>query len=88
MNNEIDVILSKHLISLDDIGTEEVSVKYGNRRQAFAEIVDAAEKYGKLLVISTNLDKTAIVEKYGERVFDRLVAVTKRVEFKGKSLRK
>lgn len=37
MNRDIDLALSKHILSLDDIGTEELSVKYGERRLAFAK---------------------------------------------------
>lgn len=88
MNSNIDEVLNKHILSLDDIGTEELSVNYGNKRLAFAEIMDATEKHGKLIIISTNLNKEEIIKRYGERVFERIIATTKRVEFKGKSLRK
>ena len=87
MNRNLDEVLTKHIISLDDIGTEEVSMQYGNRRFAFAEVMDAAEKYGKLVVISTNLCRDEIVRRYGERVFERIISMTRRIEFKGKSLR-
>jgi DNA replication protein DnaC len=88
MNKNIDDVVKRPIVSLDDIGTEEVSVSYGNRRLAFGEIMDAAEKYGKLVIVSTNLRADDIVARYGERVFDRIVATTKRIEFKGNSLRK
>lgn len=87
MNRNLDEVLTKHIISLDDIGTEEVSMQYGNRRFAFAEVMDAAEKYGKLVIISTNLSRDEIVRRYGERVFERIISMTRRIEFKGKSLR-
>lgn len=87
MNSRLDEVLSKHIISLDDIGTEELSVSYGNKRLAFAEIIDAVEKYGKLVIVSTNLGKQQIIDRYGERIFDRIISTTKRIEFKGKSLR-
>lgn len=88
MNAEIDQVKSNHLIYIDDIGTENVSIKYGERRMAFSEIVDEAEKKGKLLIITTNLSLEEIAQKYGERTMDRLVAITKRVKFIGESLRK
>lgn len=94
INSNIDEVLKKHILSLDDIGTEELSVNYGNKRLAFAEIMDAAEKYGKLIIISTNLKKQGhsktrgIIDTYGERVFERIIATTKRVAFQGESLRK
>ncbi len=88
MNKKIDEVLKKHIISLDDIGTEELTVSYGNKRLAFAEIMDAAEKYGKMIIISTNLSDQQIADRYGWRVMERIIATTKRVLFSGKSLRK
>lgn len=88
MNKDVDLVLSKHIISLDDIGTEEISIKYGERRMAFAEIMDAAEKHGKLVIVSTNLSEDDLRERYGDRVLDRIKAITTRVLFKGESLRK
>lgn len=88
MNAKIDEVLKKYLISLDDIGTEELSVNYGNKRLAFAEIMDSVEKHGKLVIVSTNLKKDAIIERYGERIYDRIISTTHRIEFKGNSLRK
>lgn len=88
MNKDVDLVLSKHIISLDDIGTEEISIKYGERRMAFSEIMDAAEKHGKLVIVSTNLSEDDLRERYGDRVLDRIKAITTRVLFKGESLRK
>lgn len=87
MNRNINEVLKKHLIALDDIGTEDISVSYGNKRLAFAEVIDAAEKQGKLVIISTNLKGNEIIERYGQRVMERIVSTTRRIEFKGKSLR-
>lgn len=88
MNADIDEVKSKHIIYIDDVGTENVSIKFGERRLAFPEIVDEAEKKGKLLIITTNLSLDELAQKYGERTMDRLVAITKRVKFVGNSLRK
>ena len=88
MNADIDAVKAKHIIYIDDIGTENLSVKFGEKRLAFCEIVDEAEKRGKLLMLTTNLSLDEISQKYGERTMDRLVAITTRVKFKGESLRK
>ncbi len=88
MNNQIDEIKNQRLISLDDIGTETIVNNFGNKRNAFAEIMDNAEKTGQLVIISTNLGKEQLIEKYGDRVFDRILATTKRVVFRGESLRR
>ena len=87
MNADIDRALSRHILALDDIGTEEQSVKWGERRMAFAEIMDAAEKRGKLVIISTNLGEADIRERYGDRILDRIRSTTARVLFHGESLR-
>lgn len=88
MNRDIDHVLTKHIISIDDIGTEEQSVKFGERRMAFAEVMDAAEKQNKLVVVSTNLSVDEIRKRYGDRVLERIVSTTCDVLFEGKSLRK
>ena len=87
MNRKLDEVLRRRLIGLDDVGTEDVLNDYGNRRQAFAEVVDAAEKYGKLLIVSSNLGKKELLEYYNVRVYERVIATTKRIEFRGGSLR-
>ena len=87
MNNNPDEVLIKKNIVLDDIGTEDISVSYGNRRSVFSEVIDSAEKYGKLLIVTTNLNRSQIIEKYGNRVSDRIISTTKQIEIKGESLR-
>lgn len=88
MNNDIDEILKRKLIMLDDIGTEDIMVRYGEKRLAFAEIVDMAEKQSKLLIVTSNLNADELRVKYGERVIDRIKGTMHRVLFKGSSLRK
>lgn len=88
MNADIDAVKGKHIIYIDDVGTENMSVKYGEKRLAFCEIVDEAEKRGKLLILTTNLSLDEISKKYGERTMDRLVGITSLVKFQGNSLRK
>ena len=88
LNKDIDIVLTQHQIYIDDIGIEDMSVNYGEKRLTFAEIVDEAEKKGKLLIITTNLDTKEIEEKYGTRTIDRLRAITKSITLSGKSFRK
>lgn len=88
LNADLDAVKQKHIIYVDDIGTEFLSVKYGEKRLSFAELVDEAEKKGKLLIITTNLSLSELQQKYGERTVDRLRAITTPVVFKGDSLRK
>lgn len=87
LNQKIDEILAKHIIYIDDIGVESMVNSYGNKRIPFAELCDAAEKQGKLLMLSTNLSMTELEEKYGSRTIDRLRAITTPIVFRGSSLR-
>lgn len=88
INNKADKILKNKIIVIDDIGRENLLNSYGNKRWVFPEIVDAAERQGKLLILTTNLDPKHLAEKYDDRTMDRLRALTKIVPFTGKSLRK
>lgn len=87
MNARADELMEYHLLSIDDVGVEEKANLYGNKRMLFPELVDAAEKKGRLLIISTNLDVSELSLKYGDRTIDRLRAITKFVPFSGESLR-
>lgn len=80
-------LLYCHILSIDDVGAEPLAVDYGNKAYVFPEVVDAAEKRGKLLLITSNLSSEEIIAKYGIRTFDRLRGICKVVLFKGKSLR-
>ncbi len=88
LNKKIDEILKLHIIYIDDIGTEDNLNSYGNKRMPFAELCGAAEKNGKLLILTTNLSIDELTQRYGDRVVDRLIATTKAVPFTGDSLRK
>lgn len=83
-----DEILAKHIIYIDDVGTESVSNIYGNKRLPFSELCDLAEQKGKLLLLTTNCDVAHLREKYGERTVDRLRAITRYIPFTGASLRR
>lgn len=88
LNTKPDDIINKHIIYIDDIGTEGLSNVYGNKRIPFCELCDAVEQNGKLLMCSTNLTVDELKEKYGIRTVDRLRATTKYIPFFGDSLRK
>jgi len=88
LNLSIDEVLEKKIVSIDDLGTESILNDYGNKRLPIAELLDTAEQKGKLLIISTNLDGAEIKNRYGSRVLERIISTTKRIEFKGDSLRR
>ena len=82
-----DSILRCNFVSVDDVGTEDFTNNYGARRCAFAELVDSAEKDGKIVIATTNLNKKQLAEKYGDRTVDRIRSSFNCVLFKGDSLR-
>ena len=86
--NKADLVLSKKLISIDDVGTEEVYFNFGEKRLLFAELMDLVEKESKLIIITTNLSAGELISKYGERVMDRIMATTRRIAFDGESFRR
>jgi DNA replication protein DnaC len=88
MNNDLDFLLNKKILVIDDIGTEEQKIVFGERRWAFPELLDNAEKEKNILILTSNLDADAIQKKYGIRSRDRVKAICKIVVFKGESLRK
>lgn len=87
INTNLDKLIHRRLIALDDIGREDVKSEYGTYRSAFAEIMDAAEKNNNLVIASTNLDQNALKDKYGVRTLDRIVSTMTRIPINGKSYR-
>jgi DNA replication protein DnaC len=89
LNKIPDEIISKHIVCLDDIGCESKdTVIYGQHRQPLGELLDAAEKNGKLIIATSNLNGRELLDRYGDRTLDRLKALTKRINFNGDSFRK
>ena len=88
LKSNFNEIISKKLISLDDIGTEEMINDWGNKREPFAEIMDIVEKKSKLIIVTSNETEEKLISRYGVRILDRIKSTTIRVLFKGESLRK
>lgn len=77
------------IIALDDVGTEPDANVFGEHHCYFSELVDECERKQKLLLVSTNLNKQELTDRYQLRTFDRLTAITRRVFFtEGDSFRK
>lgn len=82
-----DEMLRKNYLVLDDVGVEQRYNDYGTERNTLDEIVDNAERHGYLLILTTNLTKKEMIEKYGERTMDRLNKITKTIVYEGNSFR-
>lgn len=87
LKTKFDEVVRYKIIAIDDVGTEEVLVNFGNKTDIFSEIMDMAEKKSKLVIVTSNYQKEQLVERYGLRVLDRIIATTFRVKFTGKSFR-
>lgn len=72
---------------IDELGVEPLINDYGEKYEGFNRIVNAAERYLRPLFISTNLTEEQLLQRYGERTFDRLTRLCRVVEFRGESLR-
>ena len=81
-------VFYSHLLCIDDLGIENESVQYGERRNVFVELMDLVEKKGKFIVVTTNLTQEQIKEKYGTRTIDRFYSCCEIVQFSGQSLRR
>ncbi|MEI8204766.1 MAG: hypothetical protein WCH34_17235 [Bacteroidota bacterium] len=87
LKDRFEELKQKKIFGVDDIGTEEIVVKFGNRTDVFAEIMDLTEKKSKLIVVTSNYQKDELLNRYGRRILDRIIATTTRVCFTGKSFR-
>lgn len=84
-----DNVISCPYLIVDDIGTEPISVKeYGNEVLPITELI--YKRYDDMLptVITTNLNISAVSERYGLRVYDRVIEMCEIMPFVGKSHRK
>lgn len=85
----IDDVIKRKFITLDDMGVEVDRVEFGTRRNLVVELINKAQdKPDTLLFISSNLTGEAIKDRYGDRIYDRIKYLCHRVAFNGNSLRK
>ena len=87
LNTRTSEALRCYNICIDDLGKENESVKFGERRNVFVELMDSVEKQGKLLICTTNLTHKQIEEKYGTHTLDRIYGCCRIIEFSGDSFR-
>lgn len=85
----IDDVVRRKFIGLDDIGVESDKVEYGTRRNLVAEVFNKAQDNTDTMIIaSTNLSPDTLKDRYGDRILDRIKYLCFRVPFNGSSLRK
>lgn len=77
------------MLILDDVGIEPETVKsYGNIYHPFASIVETRYARRLPLVITTNLTMQEISDRYGERIYDRLIEMADRISINEESYRR
>ncbi|MDR0197708.1 MAG: ATP-binding protein [Oscillospiraceae bacterium] len=81
--NTTDLLQSADLLVLDDLGAEWSSAFY---MSVFYNLLNSRMNAGLPLVISTNLDLDELKERYGERVFSRMITM-KILQFYGNDIR-
>ena len=78
-------------ISIDDLGTEEKAVIYGERKEILEHILyaryDLWKTNGAKTFVSANLTEQALMERYGERVYSRLCEMCNKFNIVGEDWR-
>lgn len=77
-------LMSCDLLILDDLGTE---MPTAFTQSALYTLLDGRLRAGKKTVISTNLDRAAVAERYGGALASRLTGEYEWMEFKGRDIR-
>jgi DNA replication protein DnaC len=77
-------LLACDLLILDDLGTEMATAF---TQSALYNLLDSRLRAGKKTVISTNLDRDGIFERYGAALASRLTGEYEWLEFRGRDIR-
>lgn len=89
LNRDVDELIKRRFIFIDDVGVEAEKVDYGQRSMAFVRVVEACENdLRKMLVFATNLTPDRLKERYGLRTHDRLQRLCKPILMKHESFRR
>ena len=84
----LDRLLTNGYPAIDELGIEPMMNDYGEKREGFNQVLNAAERYHRPVFVTTNLTEVQILDRYGERTMDRLAHLCRTIHFEGESLRK
>lgn len=87
LNNSLQEAKEYPFVVIDDFGTESTAVNFGNKVEAFNEVIDSVEGRKCFVVVTSNLDANQIKQKYGVRTYDRLRGLFKVIQVNEKSMR-
>lgn len=83
-----DALAGKGLLIIDDLGCEPVVAKtFGTEMTPIIDIITKRYAAMKPTIITTNLDPNGIIERYGIRVYDRILETFESIAFESKSYR-
>jgi DNA replication protein DnaC len=84
---DLDPILEVPLLIIDDIGTEPMTKNV--TKEYFFDLLNERSAAGRKTVIATNLPFHELDERYGERIFSRLMDTrfSQKILFKGRDIR-
>lgn len=83
----LSVAKYNNFVIVDDFGTENDAVEYGNKLAQFSEWIDSLENRKCFSIITTNLSAEQIKQRYGLRTLDRIRGNFKVITFNEKSMR-
>ena len=87
LNDRLQEAKEYPFVVIDDFGTESTAVNFGNKVEAFNEVIDSVEGRKCFFVVTSNLDANQIKQKYGIRTYDRLRGLFKVIQVNEKSMR-
>ena len=87
LNDRLQEAKEYPFVVIDDFGTESTAVNFGNKVEAFNEVIDSVEGRKCFFVVTSNLDANQIKQKYGVRTYDRLRGLFKVIQVTEKSMR-
>lgn len=87
LNDRLQEAKEYPFVVIDDFGTESTAVNFGNKIEAFNEVIDSVEGRKCFIVLTSNLDANQIKQKYGVRTYDRLRGLFKVIQVNEKSMR-
>lgn len=91
VNDASNFFQAKMGLCIDDMGTEELKMYYGNRKNVIGDLIElrySNGNVGTLLHLTTNLTMDQVKEFYGDRVGSRLRETMNVIELKGADRRK
>lgn len=86
---DVAEIAALGFVFIDDLGEEPTNVqRYGNTMTPIIDLIERRYENKAYTFISTNLNYTDIVDKYGARIADRIVEMCHAVKYNNASYRK